>query len=558
MNRSTIICAAAYHEPRISRSPRDNSSDQRERVLAPVRKHQSAGGPAALNDKIRIACFLGRDSSDQRERAFSRVRKHQLAGGSAAWGKRIAGLLLGAVFVMLAVHFAAPKAVGGERPNILLILADDLGIGDLGCYGGRVLKTPNIDRLAAEGMRFTRAYSGASVCAPSRCSLLTGRHMGRATVRGNWEVFPEGQFPLKSDDQTVAMLLRKAGYATGICGKWGLGGPGSGSEPNDKGFDFFFGYLCQRHAHRYVTDYLYRNRERIAIEQSPQRKTNAHTLIADESIDFIRRHRAGPWFLFCAWTLPHGIYRADQVPDLTKYAGTGWTEKQKVYAAMVEWLDADVGRLLAALKQLDLDRNTVVIFASDNGGLNDAQIAAHFGSRTEMRGAKGDLWEGGLRVPMIARWPGRIPQGRTTDAPAAFWDLVPTAAELAGTPPPEKTDGISLLPALLGKPMPADRPLYWEQLHGTKLQQAVRIGPWKGYRNASDEPIELYHLESDPSERNNVAAEHPDIVAKIAEIMKTSHVDIEAPKPDPRIWEKYREDNRKLDEKTGWRPTAQN
>jgi arylsulfatase A len=181
-------------------------------------------------------------------------------------------------------------ADGADRPNILLILADDVGMGDLGCYGGSLLNTPNIDGLAAGGMRFTDAYSGASVCAPSRCVLMTGRHMGRATIRGNWEVFPEGQAPLKEGEVTLAMVLREAGYATGICGKWGLGGPGSGSEPNDKGFDFFFGYNCQRHAHRYVTDYLYRNRARIEIEQTPERRINAHTLIGQESLDFIRRN----------------------------------------------------------------------------------------------------------------------------------------------------------------------------------------------------------------------------------------------------------------------------
>lgn len=488
-----------------------------------------------------------------RSKIVAAHRWQQMAGSWSA----AAFVWLG-VFVLLHAHFAAQNAAGAERPNILLILADDMGIGDLGCYGGKKLKTPHLDRLAAEGIRFTNAYSGASVCAPSRCALLTGLHMGHATVRGNWEVFPEGQFPLKSDEQTVAALLRKTGYSTGICGKWGLGGPGSGSEPNDKGFDFFFGYLCQRHAHRYVTDYLYRNRERIAIEQSPQRRTNAHTLIADESIEFIRRHRAEPWFLFCAWTLPHGIYRADQVPDLGKYADTGWTEKQKVYAAMVEWFDTDVGRLLSALKQLELDRNTLVLFASDNGGVGDAQLAEHFGSLPAMRGAKGDLWEGGLRVPMIARWPGRIAQGQTSDAPIAFWDFLPTAAELAGASPPEKTDGRSFVPALLGKPMPTDRPLYWEQTRGNRLQQAVRIGPWKGFRNGADSAMELYNLELDRSERNNVVAQHPDVAAKISQIMAVSRVEAEAPKPDPRVWEKYREDNRKLDEKTGWRETAGN
>lgn len=464
--------------------------------------------------------------------------------------------VLGVIASLPCASLAAHIAGAAERPNVLLVLADDMGIGDLGCYGGRVLKTPNIDRLAAEGIRFTRAYSGASVCAPSRCSLLTGRHMGHATVRGNWEVFPEGQFPLKKDEPTVANLFRDAGYATGICGKWGLGGPGSGSEPNDKGFDFFFGYLCQRHAHRYVTDYLYRNRERIEIDQSPRQHTNAHKLIADESIDFIRRHRGRPWFLFCAWTLPHGIYRADQVPDLSKYANTGWTDRQKVYAAMVEWFDADVGRLLGAVNELGIERDTLVVFASDNGGLREPEISDLFGSRAQLRGGKGDLWEGGLRVPMIARWPGRIAQGQTTDAPAALWDFVPTAAELVGAPRPKETDGVSLVPALMGKPMDQDRPLYWEQVRANRLEQAVRLGQWKGYCGATDKPLELYDLQRDPAETNDLSAQHPSIIAAMAKIMADSRVDVAVPKSDPRIWEKYREDNRKLDEKTGWSQPA--
>jgi arylsulfatase A len=457
-----------------------------------------------------------------------------------------------AVGILLLAACTTESASGADRPNILLILADDAGMGDLGCYGGRLLNTPNIDGLAAGGMRFTDAYSGASVCAPSRCALMTGRHMGRATIRGNWEVFPEGQAPLKEDEVTVAMVLREAGYATGICGKWGLGGPGSGSEPNDKGFDFFFGYNCQRHAHRYVTDYLYRNRARIEIDQAPDRPINAHTLIAQESLDFIRRNRERPWFLFCAWTLPHGIHRIDQVPDVSAYAGRGWTDTQKVYAAMVEWLDADVGRLLALLDELGLERNTLVIFASDNGGLREPELSEHFGSRAGMRGAKGDLWEGGIRVPMIARWPSRIPAGRTTGQPVAFWDLLPTVAELAGAKCPPGIDGDSIVPMLLGEPQDPSRPLYWEQFRRNRLEQALRMESWKAHRAAPDEPLELYDLKGDPAETTDVAAEHPESVAKIEAIMAGSRVEIEIPKPDPRVWEKYREDLRKLDEKLGW------
>ena len=446
-------------------------------------------------------------------------------------------------------------AADAERPNIVFILADDLGMGDLGCYGQERLKTPNIDRLAAEGMRFTSAYSGASVCAPSRCALMTGRHMGHATIRSNWEVYPEGQAPLKTGEVTVAMMLKQAGYATGICGKWGLGGPGSGSEPNDKGFDFFFGYNCQRHAHRYLTNYLYRNEQRIEIEQKPKHRVYSQQLITKESLEFIRRSHDRPFFLFCAWTVPHGIWRIDQVPSVAAYADTGWTDAQKVYAAMVEGLDTDVGRVLETLKQLGIDQKTLVIFASDNGGVG-GDVAEQFGSCAGMRGHKGELWEGGIHVPLIARWPGQVPAGQTCDVPTAFWDFLPTAAQLADAQLPPDIDGVSIVPAVLGEKMESRPPLYWEQTRGKRLAKTVRMGPWKGYQAAAGAPIQLYDLRRDPAETKDVAAEHPETAKRIEAIMASSRTDIAIPKRDPRIWNKYREDNKKLDAMLGWPPAG--
>ncbi len=457
-------------------------------------------------------------------------------------------LAAGCLFVLLASRLGAAPAGPRAQPNILYVLADDAGMGDFGCYGQKLLKTPNIDRLAAEGTRFTDAYAGSMVCAPSRCALMTGRHMGRATVRGNWEVYPEGQWPLKAGDVTVAQVLQKAGYATGTCGKWGLGAPDSGSAPNDKGFDFFFGYNCQRHAHRYYTDYLYRNTRRVPIAQSAQRRVYAQDLIAQESLDFIRKNKDRPFYLFCAWTLPHGQYRTDQVAGLDAYKDTGWTDVQKVYAAMIERLDGDVGRLLAQLKELGLEQDTLVIFASDNGAGGGPANNKRFGSQAGLRGAKGTLWEGGIRVPMIARWPGHVPAGRTTDFATAFYDFLPTAAELAHAQVPSGIDGISIVPLLLGKEQRPHDYLYWENPQGATLAKAVRMGAWKGYQAAAGRALELYDLASDRGETQNVAAGHLAVVRRIEAIMRQAHADTEIPtKPDPRIWKKYEEDNKKLD-----------
>ena len=456
---------------------------------------------------------------------------------------------------MGAIGAAASALAAARKPNIVLILADDLGVGDLGCYGQKILKTPNIDRLAAEGTRFTSAYSGAAVCAPSRCTLMTGYHLGHATVRNNWEVFPEGQHPLAPRDVTVAQVLRQAGYKTGICGKWGLGGPGSGSTPTDKGFDFFYGYNCQRHAHRFYVDYLWRNGAREPIAQSPAKRVNAQDLIADESLRFIRENRERPFFLFCAWTVPHGPYGLYNVPNVDKYKDIGWKDGEKVYATLVDRLDSDVGRVLALLKELNLERDTLVLFASDNGPGGGPANNARFGSQAGLREVKGTLREGGIRVPMMARWPGKVPAGKVSDYPTAFWDFLPTAAALAGAVPPAGLDGLSIVPALLGKKQPARPFLYWEILTPQKLTRAVRMGEWKAFQAAAGAPVELYHLPTDPAEAKDVAAANPAVVKKVEQILASARTETATPPTDPRIWDKYREDNKKLDALLGF-PSA--
>lgn len=438
-------------------------------------------------------------------------------------------------------------AAGAPRPNIVFILADDMGVGDLGCYGQKVLKTPNIDRLAAEGMLFTNAYAGAMVCAPSRCALMTGYHMGHATVRNNWEVFPEGQFPLAQRDVTVAEVLRRAGYKTGICGKWGLGGPGSGSTPVDKGFDFFYGYNCQRHAHRFYVDYLWRNGQREPIAQSPAKRVYTQDLIAGESLRFIRENRERPFFLFCAWTVPHGPYGLHNVPDVSKYKDTGWTDAEKVYATMMDRLDSDVGRVMGLLKELGLDEKTLVVFASDNGAGGGPVNNKRFGSQAGLREVKGTLREGGLRVPMLARWPGRVPAGRRAELPTAFWDFLPTAAELAGVTAPKRIDGISIVPALTGRKQKGHEYLYWEQLTPEKLTRAVRLGDWKAYQAKAGAAVELYDLKSDPGEARDVAGAHPDVVKRVEAILAKARTEVRIPPVDARIWEAYREENKRLD-----------
>lgn len=415
-----------------------------------------------------------------------------------------------------------------EKPNVLFILADDLGYGDLGCYGQKVVHTPNIDRIAAEGMRFTQFYAGSTVCAPSRCALMTGLHTGHAHVRGNALV------PLRPQDRTAAELLKEAGYATGIVGKWGLGEPGTTGIPNRKGFDEWFGYLNQKHAHNYYPDHLWKNEEQyvIAGNQDGKKGEYSHDLFTREAQSFLTRRKDHPFFLYLAYTIPHANNELGkqgmEAPNDAPYSNESWPQQEKNFAAMVNRLDTDVGKVLALLKQLHLDRNTLVLFSSDNGPHREGgQDPTFFQSSGPLRGIKRDLYEGGIRVPTLARWPGKIKPGSVSHHAGAFWDFLPTAAEIAGVKPPPGLDGISFLPAVLGKPQKKHEYLYWE-FHERGFSQAVRMGDWKGVRVGSRQsPIELYDLRNDLGEQNNVAAQHLGVVKKVEQIFQSARTDSE-------------------------------
>jgi arylsulfatase A-like enzyme len=420
----------------------------------------------------------------------------------------------------LALATCLPVAAAGysaeAKPNVVFILADDLGYGDLGCYGQKLIQTPDIDRLAAEGMKFTQAYAGETVCAPSRATLMTGQHNGHTYIRGNKLIPPEGQVPMPADTFTVAHLMKRSGYTTGLIGKWGLGKPDSASVPIKMGFDYFFGYNCQTKAHEYYPEYLWRNADKVML----QGKAYSHDLMADDALAFVRKNKDHPFFLYLAFTIPHAKL---QVPDLGPYANESWPDNLKKLAAMITRMDRDVGRLMALLKELNLDERTLVIFTSDNGAAYRDALFHHSGP---LRGYKTDLYEGGIRTPAIARWPGRIKPGVVSDQVWAFWDFLPTMAELTGQPAPAGLDGVSILPTLLqGKPV-EHPPLYWE-FHQRGFEQAARIGDWKAVRHGLKKPIELYDLKTDLGEAHDVAAQRPDVVKRFEEYLKTARVDSE-------------------------------
>lgn len=427
---------------------------------------------------------------------------------------------------------AAPLPAATPPPNLIFILSDDLAQGDLGVYGQRLIRTPRLDRMAREGTRYTQAYSGTSVCAPSRASLLTGLHTGHAPIRGNWEIQPEGQLPLPAETPTVAEVLRRAGYATAAMGKWGMGMFDTSGSPLRKGFDHFFGYNCQRHAHSYFPTYLYRDDRRFELPGNTGTGVGpvyAQDLIQENVLRWVRAQRDRPFFLYYAITLPHSRF---EINDLGDYAREPWTDQQKAYAAMVTRLDRDIGQLLDLLAELGLDGRTLVMTAGDNGSSfdPDSEIGRRFNQASNgLRGYKRGLYEGALRQAALARWPGVVPAGRVSDEPWAFWDFLPTAAELAGVrlPANHRTDGRSLVEFLRGGPAPRRDFFYWE-LHEQRPLQAARFGDWKAVRNAHDQPIELYDLARDPGERANLAAAHPDQVARAATIFQSEHT------PDPR------------------------
>ena len=433
-------------------------------------------------------------------------------------------LLFSALLLCLAIKLNA-----ADKPNIVFILSDDLAQGDLGCYGQKLIQTPTLDRMAVEGMRFTQAYSGTTVCAPSRASLMTGMHMGHCPIRANREIQPEGQMPLPAGTLTVARLLKDAGYATACIGKWGMGMFDTTGSPLKMGFDHFFGYNCQRHAHSYFPTYLYNDDQRFTLEGNDGKgvgKTYAQNLIADETLKFVKANQGRPFFLYYSITLPHGDY---QIDDLGLYKDKPWTEQQKTYAAMVTRLDSDVGRLLALLKELKLDEKTLVMLAGDNGSSfpPNSELGRHFQqAENGLRGYKRELYEGGLRQAALARWPGFVPAGRVSEEPWAFWDFLPTAAELAGAKMPGtfKPDGTSLVEMLKGGPAPKRDYFYWE-LHEGKPLQAIRLGDWKAVRKGAGTPLELYDLKTDRGEQNNLASQNSDIVTKIETLMKSARTE---------------------------------
>lgn len=415
----------------------------------------------------------------------------------------------------------------GRPPNILFILADDLGYGDLGCYGQRLIATPNIDRMAAEGVRFTQAYAGCTVCAPSRCSLMTGLHTGHTRIRGNARV------PLAASDVTVAKVLKTAGYRTAVFGKWGLGNAGTAGAPNRQGFDEWFGYLDQQHAHSYYPELLFENENEFIVSKNlGVRSAYSHDLFTARALSFLERQQRDPFFLYLAYTIPHAndelgkdTGNGMEVPSDAPYSNRDWPQVEKNFAAMITRMDRDIGKIMSYLKASGVDKNTLVLFSSDNGAHREGgHDPRFFQSSGPLRGIKRDLYEGGIRVPMVARWPGRIRPGRVSEQVWGFWDFLPTAAELAGVHPPTGLDGISILPALMGQTQRSHEYLYWE-FHERGFAQAVRMGDWKAMRFGSRGPLELYNLRDDTAEKNNMAAAQPAIVGKIEQFLKTARSD---------------------------------
>ena len=416
-----------------------------------------------------------------------------------------------------------------EQPNIIYIMLDDAGWGDFSTYGSAHIETPTMNRLAAEGTRFTDHYAGAPVCAPSRCVLMTGLHTGHCRRRDNVAKAHLDDFVdrrplvfLEPEDVTVAEVLQEAGYVTAGIGKWGLGNPGFEGEPTRQGFDHWFGYLDQVHAHDHYTDWLWRDGERVPLpgNEGDGEQTYVHDLFEEATLDFVRENRDRPFFLYLAYTLPHGAYVIPHDdPAYARYADRPWPQKVRNYAAMVTRADRTVGRLLDLLAELDLADNTIVFYTSDNGPNED--FAKHLDSNGPFRGIKRDLYEGGIRVPMVVRWPGYVPAGQTSNFVWDMRDFFPTAAALAGgVEAPTHLDGLSVVPTLLGREQLPHPHLYWEYHSG--FQQAVRKGRWKAIRFGTKEPVALYDLEVDPGEARDVSDRHPDVVAELAHIMDTS------------------------------------
>lgn len=490
-----------------------------------------------------------------------------------SWFRAFVGVF-GALAGLAQPAFAAADKTPA-RPNIVFILADDLGYGDIGPFGQKKIRTPTLDRLAAEGMKFTQHYAGNAVCAPSRCVLLTGLHPGHAFIRDNRGVKPEGQFPIPAETVTLPKLLRQAGYVTGAFGKWGLGAPGSTGEPLRQGIDRFYGYNCQALAHNYYPTTLWDDNRRVNLnnpEFSAHQKLPAGAnaadpaayagftgrdyspdLIADQARAFVRANRDRPFFLYWPTTVPHLALQVSedslqeylgQFPEVPYQGDRGYLPHRTplaAYAAMITRFDREIGRLLALLDELGLAGNTLIVFTSDNGPLAGPLLgrlggtdADFFVSAGPLRNGKATLHEGGIRVPMIIRWPGRIAPATTSEQVTGFEDWLPTLLDLIGRPDltPAHLDGISFAPVLRGEKQ-APRPFLYREFPNRVGQQCVRLGDWKGVRQdlqawkgeaRTEPPMELYNLATDIGEKTNVAAQHPDIVARIVALMREQHV----------------------------------
>ena len=457
---------------------------------------------------------------------------------------------------LLAFLMVAGSAIANEKPNIIYLLVDDLGYGDLSHYGQTKFSTPNIDRIGKEGMTFTDHYSGSTVCAPSRAALMTGKHSGHGLVRGNYEVGPHGfggELPLRPEDVSLAEVMKSAGYATGLIGKWGMGMDGTTGEPRKKGFDYSYGFLNQAHAHHYYPEYIYENGEKVMI---PENKDDARGLyisdkFAEKGIEFVEENKDKPFFLFWAFVTPHAELL---VPDdslnefkgkwpetpfvMGKQGGDGTDNPFGVYASqdhpraafagMITRLDKRVGELFDKLEELGIDDNTIIMFSSDNGPHKEGGADPDFfDSNAELTGYKRDLTEGGIRVPFMVRWPNVVKARSKSSHASAFWDVMPTIAEIANTDSPEDIDGLSFLPALKGEKQQVHKHLYWEFHERGYTEQALRMGNWKAIRHGVNSPIKLYDLISDESEQNDVSAKYPATAKHITNILDTERTDSE-------------------------------
>ena len=454
------------------------------------------------------------------------------------------------ILLFIACETSTDKIID-QKPNIIFLIADDAGYGDIGCYGQEVFNTPNIDRMASEGMLFTQHYSGSTVCAPSRSSLMTGQHTGHTFIRGNKGVQPEGQYPLPDSIQILPELLKKAGYITGGFGKWGLGGPGTEGDPVYQGFDDWFGYNCQSLAHNYYPEYLWHNQDTAFLHGNDNKGTAqfSHDIIHQKALEFIENNKDNTFFLFLPYTIPHAEILAPEDSILQRYLGKfeetpylgvddgpryrkgpygSQQYPRATFAAMMERLDLAVGDIMNKIDKLGIGDNTVFIFTSDNGPhLEGGADPDFFNSNGILRGYKRDLYEGGIRVPFIVRWPMEIQSGIKTSHISAFWDIMPTFCDIAGIDTPVYTDGISFLPTLKQEGIQNKHHyLFWE-FYEQGGKQAVRMDQWKGVRlnikNQPDNPIELYNLTEDPEERNDISANYPEVVETIKGIMQKAH-----------------------------------